>query len=155
MRVVAEVVEARISANLLAQVVHAIEDVRQAVALFDVRFGPQPEGALAGCAVVRLQKGKELWRGLLLAIPINGHRAVDLRPISLELRQLGEKRHARFREQLHLVSESLDRRLETRRHVAQLDETALKSHTLLAGLGGDLRTESQLRRLAGGVGCVA
>src|SRR5450759_1943538 len=90
MYVIAEVCEAGVSADLLAQVVHPVEDVRQHRALLDVRLGAQPESALAHGAVGRLEEWEELRRGLLLAVPLDGHRAVDLGPLRLELRKLGE-----------------------------------------------------------------
>ena len=52
MRVIAVVFETGVSGDLLAQVVHAIEDVCKHVALLDVRLGSQPEGPLPLSAVV-------------------------------------------------------------------------------------------------------
>src|SRR5260370_34147455 len=82
---VAIVGEAGVLGHLLPQVVHAVEDAGQDVALCDVGMGSQLEGALSHIAVCGEEKRQELGRGLLFAVPLDGHRAVDLAPLCAEL----------------------------------------------------------------------
>ena len=82
---IAKVGEAGVPGDFLPQVVHAVEETRQHVALFEVWLGALLERALAHLAVVGLQKRQELRRCLLVAVPSNGHGAVDLGPLGAEL----------------------------------------------------------------------
>ena len=93
MGVVAEVLKTRIAGDVLAQVVHAVEEIRQRIALVDVRLEHLAERSLANLAVVVLQKRRHLrWR-LLLAVPVHGHGADHLRPLRRQLREIGVERH--------------------------------------------------------------
>ena len=155
MGVVAEVLKTRIAGDVLAQVVHAVEEIRQRIALVDVRLEHLAERSLANLAVVVLQKRRHLrWR-LLLAVPVHGHGADHLRPLRRQLREIGVEGHIRRGEELHLVAKSLHGRLQPRPDVIEVDQALLQLRPLLLGLGCDLAAEPQLRFLALGVRGIA
>ena len=154
-RIVAKVVEARVLRDLLAKVVHAVEEVGQRVALLDVGLEHRAKGALADAPVVALQVGNHLGRRLLFAVPVDGHGADRLRPAGGELGQLGEQRYVGFAEKLHLVAEAPHHGLEPWPDIAELDQSPLEPCALLVGLRVDLAAESQARRLEPHVGRVA
>ena len=157
MRVVAEVVEPRIRGDPLTQVIHAVEESRQHVALIDVRLEHLAERALAYGAVVFLQEWRHLRRCLLLALPIDRHGADRLGPFGRQLREVRMQRHVGRAEDLHLVAKSLDHGLEAGPDVTELHEAPLQLRPRLLGAWCDLAAEPQLRLFAlavGGVDCV-
>src|SRR6266852_4433687 len=147
MRKVAEIGEAGVPGDFLPQVVHAVEEAGQHVALVDVRLCTQLECPLAHVALRGLQERNELGRGLLLARPFDGHGRVDLGPLRAQLGELCEDGHVGLVEELHLVAEPLDHRLQAGADVSELDELFLQAHPLLLRRRRDLRSKTQLRRL--------
>ena len=154
-RVVAVVLMTGVLGDGLAQVVHAVEEVRQGVALLDVRLVHPAKCAFAHLPVVVLQERRHPRGRHLLAIPVHGHRADHLRPFGRKLRELGLERHVGRAEELHLVAKPLHGRLEARADISQLDEALLQLRPLLLGSRCDLAAEPELRFLRLGVGRVS
>src|SRR4029077_3476189 len=102
-----------------------------------------------------MEERQKLGGSLLLAVPRDGHRPVDLVPLRTQLGQLREQGHVRLVEELHLVAKHLEHGLDDWTYVVDLVQSCLESNSLLLRERRDLGSEPQLRSLTIRVGGVA